>query len=435
MKDKIYYGEQTKAALQNFPFPKHLVHLELIYGIAEVKKAAALAHKIAGEMPAEIADAIATVADEIIAGKHDEQFVTCALQGGAGTSINMNVNEVIANRANELCKLTVHPNDHVNESQSTNDVNPSAMKIACIRLTKELLKNLDVLIKSFEDKARQYRHIMKIGRTHIQDAVPTTFGSEFQSYADILKQDKKRIEETLPYLYELNLGGTAIGNSINASEKYITNAYKELIKITKLPLKQADNMMSQTSSSSDFCHLSAVITILFTDISKIAADIRFLASGPLGGIGEITLKPLQKGSSIMPGKINPIIPEAMNQMAYEIIGKNITIHQAAQHSFLELSLMFPILANSLISMLKLSASGCLVFAESCIQYIEPNTDRAKELLENSTVYATLFSPHLGYDTVSLIVKEAVHTHKTFREVVLAKNLMTEKQFEKISRSN
>lgn len=432
MKNKIYYGEQTSAAIRNFPFPTHKVHLELIYSITEIKKAAALAHKKAQELDTSISEAIAQAADEILSGNFDDQFMTVAIQGGAGTSINMNVNEVIANRAKEICGISVHPNDHVNKSQSTNDVNPSALKIACIRLTNDLIKNLDLLINTFEEKALQYKHIPKIGRTHIQDAVPTTFGSVFQSYADILKRNKNRLEDTIPYLYELNLGGTAIGNSINASDNYIKNVYIELKGITNLSLHKAQNLMSQTSSSSDFCHLSAAINILFTDISKIATDIRFLSSGPLGGIGEINLKPLQKGSSIMPGKINPIIPESMNQIAYDIIGKNITIHQAAQHSFLELSLMFPVLADSIISMLKLASSGIFVFAVNCIQFIEPDSERAKELLENSTVYATLFVPKLGYDTVTEIVKEAVSTKKTLREVIIRKKLLDQTNFEKLT---
>jgi aspartate ammonia-lyase len=426
---KKYYGKQTESAIQNFPFPVHSAALELIYSIAQVKKAAALAHKLTKELPSKITDAIAQASDEILAGKFDDQFKICAIQGGAGTSINMNVNEVIASRASEICGQPVHPNDHVNKSQSTNDVNPSAMKITTVKLTETLLENIDLLIKSFEEKAKEWKEIKKVGRTHIQDALPTTLGAEFKAYADIIKRDKSRIKETLPYLYDLNLGGTAVGNSINASEKYIEQVYKELNKITGLPLKKSDNFMVGTQSSTDFCQLSSTVNILFTDLHKIATDLRFLASGPYGGIGEIMIKPLQKGSSIMPGKVNPVLPEAINQIAYYIAGKNLTIHQASQNSHLELGIMFPVLADSLITILKLSASGVSVFALNCIQQLSANPQKCQEFLEKSTVYATLLVPKLGYDTVTEIVKEAIQTKRSIRELVIQKKLLTQAEFE------
>ncbi len=424
MKKKIYYGDQTKAALNNFPFPTPHVSLELIYAIVLIKKAAAFANKKTGELSPAIAESIVTACNEILAGEFDNQFVTPALQGGAGTSINMNVNEVIATRATELCGEVVHPNDHVNAAQSTNDVNPSALKITCLTLTKILLENITLLIQAFEDKAKQCKSIPKLARTHLQDAIPTTFGAEFQSYADILRRDKQRIEESLSYFEEINLGGTAIGDSTNASDEYIKYVYQELREITRFPLKKANNLMSQTSSSSDFCHLSAMITILFTDISKTATDIRFLASGPRGGIGEITLKELQKGSSIMPGKINPVSPEAMNQIAFAITGKHMTILQAAQNACLELAVMFPVLADELIETLKLAASGALSFA-NCIETMQPNIERAKENLENSTAYATVLVPKLGYDLVSEVVKESIASKKPIREILIKKNLLTD----------
>lgn len=429
---KKYYGQQTENAIQNFPFPIHKASLELIYSITQIKKAAALAHKSANEMSPAIADAIVSACDEILEGLLDDQFVTCSIQGGAGTSINMNVNEVVASRASEICSQKVHPNDHVNKSQSTNDVNPSALKITAIKLTQILLINLDFLIKSLEEKAQEWKDIKKVGRTHIQDALPSTLGSEFKAYADIVKRNKKRIEETLPYLHDLNLGGTAIGNSINASPKYIDEVYKEINKITKLRLKKSDNLMAATQSSSDFCHLSSAINILFTDLHKIAKDIRLLSSGPYGGLGEITVKELQKGSSIMPGKINPILPEAINQIAYDVMGKNLTIQQAAQNANLQLSLMFPILADSLVTMLKVSATGIFVFALNCIQHLIANPEKCKELLENSTVYATMLTPRLGYDTVSAIVKEGVSTKKSIRQLVLEKKLLTQAEFDQLT---
>lgn len=433
VKSKKFYGRQTEQAINNFPFPGQKASLELIYSITEIKKAAALAHKAVQELPENIADAIVLACNEILAGKYDDQFPLPSLQGGAGTSINMNVNEVIASLAAEKVnkRINIHPNDHVNKSQSTNDVNPSALKITCIKLTQILLKNLDSLIQSFEEKAKEFKTIPKLGRTHIQDALPTTLGAEFLSYASALKRNKKRLEEAVGYLYELNLGGTAIGNSINASDVYITEVYRQLKKQTGLPVKKAENLMSQTSSSGDFCHLSGVITILFTDICKIATDLRFLSSGPRGGIGEIRLKALQAGSSIMPGKINPVIPEAMNQIAYDIVGKNITILQAAQNANLELAIMFPILAHSLISLLKLASSGVFVFGLLCVSTISANQKKCKEYLEHSTAYATLLTPKLGYDVISSAVKEAIMRNVSLRTIIIEKQLLSEEEFDRL----
>jgi aspartate ammonia-lyase len=423
MKKQIYYGEQTRQAIKNFPFPTHKVQLELIYAITEIKKAAAQTHKKNHELNESISNAIVQTCDQILAKELDDQFVTCALQGGAGTSINMNVNEVIAKKATEIAKLAIHPNDHVNKAQSTNDVNPSALKIACLKLLKPLEENLNLLIHAFETKAKEYKNVKKLARTHMQDAIPTTLGEEFQAYASILQRDKQRIQETIPYLQELNLGGTAIGNCLNASEKYREEIYRQLNHNIHGKLKKAPNLMSQTSSASDFCHLSAMINILFTDITKIATDIRFMASGPKGGIDEINLEPLQAGSSIMPGKVNPVIPEAINQIAFDIAGKNLTIHQATQNAHLELAIMFPILAENVISILKLAATGCSVFAINCIQSISANKQHCKALLENSTAYATILTPQLGYDLVSQIVKESIATKKTLKETMSKKKLI------------
>ena len=423
---KNHFGPQTEQALENFPFPTHKVHQELIYSIVRIKKAAALANKSAGFLSPEMAEVIVRACDEILGGKYDDQFVTPALQGGAGTSINMNVNEVIASLAN------VHPNDQVNKSQSTNDVNPSALKITVIELTEKFLGKIDVLIKSLEKKAEETKSIKKLARTHFQDATPMTVGAEFLSYAAIVKRDKKRIEEALKYFYELNLGGTAIGDSINASEAYIENVYKELNKITGLSLIKAENFMSQTSSSSDFCGLSSAINILYVDLSKMATDIRCLASGPRGGIGEYILPELQPGSSIMPGKVNPVIPESINQIHYYISGKNLSIHEAAENANLELAVMFPVIADSLISILKMATSGVEVFAIKCIDLIKINEEKCRQHLESSTAYATLLIPKLGYDAVSGLVKEVINSGETLRGLCIKKGLLSEEEFEKLA---
>ena len=429
-----YFGKQTKQAVKNFPFPLPKVHLELIHSITQIKKAAAQANHATGDLDKPRADAIIKACNEILAHKFDDQFVTVSLQGGAGTSINMNVNEVIASRATDILKskkLKVHPNDYVNMSQSTNDVNPSALKIVCLKLTQKLIKNIDHLIKTFNKKAQELKTIKKLGRTHLQDAVPTTLGAEFLAYTEIIRRDKQRIQDALKYLYDLNLGGTAIGNSINASPKYIKHVYQELKKATNLSLKPATSLMAQTSSQTDFCHLSAAVNIFCLDLSKIATDLRLLASGPKGGLGEITLKSLQPGSSIMPGKVNPVIPESINQVSYHVAGKNVTIHQSAKESILELAIMFPLVADSIITALKVTTAATRVFADKCIKTLTANKDQCREHLENSTAYATLLVPHLGYDSVSNIVKQAIKTNTTIRKIVLKRKLLSEKEFDMI----
>jgi aspartate ammonia-lyase len=426
MKNNILYGPQTKTALENFPFDYHRTLREFIYAMVIIKKAAAVANFIAGKLDKKLSNKIVAACDQILTGKFDEQFVVSAHHGGAGTSVNMNVNEVIGTLAG------VHPNDHVNASQSTNDVNPSALKIASIKLTEKLLKSLDYLISVFDEKSQEYKSIQKLGRTHFQDAVPTTLGAELASYRDILKRDKKRIEQALSYLYELNLGATAIGNSINAPKEYIINVYKKLRLITGInELKPLENLMSGTSSDADFCHISGAVTILCNDLSKIASDLRFMSSGPRGGIGEISFKELQPGSSIMPGKVNPIVAETISQTYYLVSGKNLSIHQAAEGAHLELGVMLPIIADSLITMLKIVDTALNIFADRGIKMIVVNKDRCKELLERSTAYATLLSPRLGYDNVSKIVKEAVSMGKTIREIILEKKLLTNEELEKL----
>lgn len=438
-----YIGEQTEKAMKNFPFSAPPISHELVYAIALIKKAAALANFKSGNLDLDRKNAIIKSADEILMGKFDSEFSLSALQGGAGTSIHMNVNEVIALRASEILnekniskktvdsKLKVHYIDHVNLSQSTNDVLPSALKIASEKLLIQLIKDLDKVISIFENKAKEFKNILKLGRTHLQDAVPTTLGAEFKAYADILKRDQNRLKESLSYFYELNLGGTAIGDSINASPEYLKLIYVELNKLTGKSFKPSKNFMSQTSSQSDFVMLSCMVTLLSLDASKIANDIRFMASGPKGGIGEIELGELQKGSSIMPGKVNPILPEAVNQLYFWVSGNNLSIEHAAQASQLELGVMGPTISDSLIMSLKLADEVLLKFAEDCIKNIKANKERCLDLLEKSSAYATLFSPVLGYDTVAEIVKESFKENLSFKELVLSKKLISEKEFNKI----
>ncbi|MCL5666380.1 MAG: aspartate ammonia-lyase [Patescibacteria group bacterium] len=432
---KIYYGEQTRKALNNFSFSAPPVSMEFIYAIAEIKKAAANANYLAGNLDRQRRAAIVRACEEILLGRLDGQFKLPVLQGGAGTSINMNVNEIVAGRANEILReqgenIIVHPNDHVNRSQSTNDVNPSALKVASVRLANRLLKVLDGVITAFEKKAREFQNIPKLGRTHLQDAVPTTLGAEFQSFAETLRRNQKRIKETVPYFLELNLGGTAIGDCVNASPKYLKTVYVELNKIAKLYFKPAASLMSQTSSQTDFAMMSQMLTLLCLDASKIANDIRLLSSGPKGGLGEIVLAELQKGSSIMPGKVNPILPETVNQLYFWVSGSNLSIEHAAQASQLELCVMGPTIADNLIMSLRLAAEVLEKFAKDCVLTLKANKEKCLEHLEKSTAYATLLSPKLGYDAAACLVKESVSSGKTIRALVLEKGLMDKEEFEK-----
>ena len=421
----ILYGSQTIASLENFPFDYPLTHKEFVFAMVMIKKAAVVANEKAGKVTKQQSIRIQTACDEILSEKHNSQFVVPALHGGAGTSIHMNVNEVIASLSES------HANDHVNASQSTNDVNPSALKIASIKLTEILLSNIDELVNQLNLKAKKHAKDQKLARTHMQDAIPTTYGAEFASYRDIIKRDKKRIEEALTYLFELNLGGTAIGDSTNAPQEYREIVFKELRKITGIKqLKPLQNLMAGTSSATDFCGLSSAVTNLCVDLSKIATDFRFMSSGPRGGIGEISFRKLQPGSSIMPGKVNPIICETMNQLYYQVAGMNHTIQLAAEAAHLELGIMLPAIVDSLVVMLKIVGTGLLLFADKGVNMIVVNRERGKELLERSTAYSTLLAPKLGYDVMSQVVQEAIETNSTLREVIIRKKILTNAEFDR-----
>ena len=462
---KRYYGVQTEKAIKNFPFDFRKTHREVIRAIVEIKRAAARAHYLAKELDKQRADAIVRACDEVLRGKHDDQFPLSSFQGGMGTSNHMNVNEVLAASATEILlsgkkgikvrpsdeqgstertsakvrpsdeqgstertSANVHPNDHVNMSHSTNDVMPSALKIASLRLVDEADASLEILISALDKKAKQFANIQKLGRTHIQDAVPMTLGDEFASYAETIRRRQKGLREARAYLIELNLGGSAVGNSINVSPKYKKLLYRELQKVTALPLKPAKNLMSQTASVTDFLVVSSALTALCTDLSKIAGDFRILSSGPKGGIGELILPELQAGSSIMPGKVNPVLPEALSQLYYLVSGNNATIEKACEGAQLELGVMMPVITDRLVESLKLSAEMIEQFAKKCVATVIANKPRIKEHLENSTAYATLLNPIIGYDKAAECVKEAVATGKTLREVVLAKKLLSAKDF-------
>jgi aspartate ammonia-lyase len=433
---KIYYGNETKKALKNFPFSTHPVKEEFILSIVKIKKAAAVANFKAGNLDEFIKRAITLSCDEILNKKHDSQFCISSLQGGAGTATNMNINEVIANRATEILKnkKIVHAFDHVNQSQSTNDVNPSALKIATNLLLKELDFSLNSLIVSLKEKSQEFKKVIKLGRTHLQDAIPVTLGKEFESFAVNLKKHQNELKNIFKLTEKLNLGGTAIGNSINASPVYIKEVYLELNKITGQKFVRADNLMAQTSSQTDFLLISGRLVALCVELSKIASDIKFMSSGPKGGIGEIILPDLQKGSSIMPGKVNPIIPEMINQIYYLVSGNNLTIEKAVEGAEMELGVMLPIITDKLLESIKMTAQGIYQFDKFCIQKIKADKERCLMHLENSTAYATLLVPVLGYDTASLIVEESLKSGRKLRDVIIEDKYLNNKEFDKMINS-
>lgn len=430
---KLYYGKETKKALNNFPFSVRRTRNEFILAMTQIKKAAALANYKADNLSKDIRNAIIKVCDEILENKHANQFPLAYLQGGAGTAINMNVNEVIANIATLILKnkVKVHPNDHVNQCQSTNDVNPSALKISAFYLLQDLNDKLTSLVKTFEVKAKEFKKINKLGRTHLQDAIPTTLGAEFEAYAHNLKRYVAQIKISANLCRILNLGGTAIGNSMNATPLYIKEVYRELNKITNGKFYKAKNMIAKTSGQTDFLLISQTVTALCLDLSKIANDLRFMASGPRGGIGEIILPELQKGSSIIPGKVNPIMPETVNQLYYLVSGNNVSIEKATEASQMELGVMLPIIVEKLIDSIKITTEIISQFDKLCIAGIKANKERCKYHLENSTAYSTLLVPRLGYDIVSEIVKKSISTNKTLRDIVVGEKYLEEKEFNKI----
>lgn len=407
--------------------------------LAQIKKAAAMANFEAGNISRDVKNAIVRAADEVLEGRFSDQFPLPALMGGAGTSIHMNMNEVLASRATEILekagkKIVVHPNDHVNRSQSTNDVNPSAVKVAAVPLLQNLSTVLKELSFTFDQKAKQYKSVIKLARTHLQDAVPITLGEEFGAYAEVIGQHKLEIDRVTSLALILNLGGTAAGNSVNASPKYRAAVYKYLNKITKQNFKPGSNLIPLTNSSGYFLIISQAVNAMCVDMSKIASDLRLMSSGPLGGLGEITLQELQNGSSIMPGKNNPVMPETVNNMYYWVSGNNLSIEQAAGGAQLDLAVMIPTIADKLIQSIKISAQVLEQFNKRCVVSIKANPKRCKELLEKSTAYSTLLTPVLGYEKMSEVVKETVKSGKTLREIIISQKLMSNKEFDKIVNS-
>ncbi len=434
----VYYGVQSLRASLNFPISKHPMHEVLIMNLARVKKACARANMTTGEISPVIGRAIVAACDEILNGHLHSEFIVDAIQGGAGTSANMNANEVIANRAIEILGgekgdySVVHPNDHVNRSQSTNDVFPTAGRLATIELLQPLILCLKHLIEVQEAKAAEFHTIYKIGRTEMQDAVPMRVGQAFSAVASALRRDISKIREAEHSLYYVNLGGTAIGTGINASKAFRSAVVPELSQVCGVELMLAPDLIDATQNLDDFIDVSASIKGCAVTLNKWASDLRLLSSGPATGFNEMNLPPVQNGSSIMPGKINPVIPEAVNQVAFNVIGNDLTITMAASGGQLELNAFEPVLFYKLFESLDTMTNILSIFADQCIAGIELNVAHITEQLESSTYLATVISPVLGYSVSSDLAKESLRTGRSMRSLILENGLMTVEELSELS---
>lgn len=431
------YGIHTARAVDNFPITGiTLSHFpELIESLAMVKKAAALANREFGRLSPEIASAIVSACDLIIAGDERHDFVVDMLQGGAGTSTNMNANEVIANVALKLLGkprgdyATVNPNDHVNLSQSTNDVYPTAVRLTVLRACPELIEEQRLLVNALMAKAVEFDDVIKVGRTQLMDAVPMRLGSEFRAFAVTVGEDIERLKEFAGLLREVNLGGTAIGTGINTPEGYSDRVIRNLAEVSGVPLVPAADLIEATSDLGAFVTFSSVLKRIAVKLSKICNDLRLLNSGPRAGLGEIRLPAVQAGSSIMPGKVNPVIPEVVNQIAYQVIGNDLTVTLAAEAGQLQLNAMEPVLVLNILQSMRMLLRGMAVLREKCIVGIEADRERCAELLEGSLVTVTALNPYIGYAAASRVAKEALTSRRSIRDVVLAEGLMTEEQLQ------
>ena len=434
---EAYYGIHTLRAHENFNLSGIKLHHELIRALADVKKACVLANMRTGHIDKRIANAISEACDEISSGKLHDQFITDVFQGGAGTSANMNANEVIANRAIELLGgkkgdyNLVHPLDHVNLAQSTNDVFPTAVKLAAIRLLIPASQAMSELQKTLQEKENEFAGVLKTGRTEMQDAVPITLGQEFAAWAQAVQRDWWRLYKVEERLRQVNLGGTAVGTGLNADRRYVYIVVDILREITSVPLARAENMIDVTQNMDVFAEVSGLIKAAAVNLAKIASDLRILSSGPKAGIGEIKLPPLQAGSSIMPGKVNPVATEAVSQAAFQIMANDQAISIAAMSGQLELNAFLPMLSHNLFQSLQLLRNAALLLADKCIRGIEADENRCRTLVEGSFAMLTALSPHIGYEAASELALKAEKTGKTIREVALENGLFTREQLDVI----
>ena len=434
-----YWGVHTARAVDNFPISGVPIghYRSLIRALAIVKQATAQANFELGELPANINEAISKACQEVADGKFDTEFVVDAIQGGAGTSTNMNANEVIANRAIEHLGGTkgdydlVHPLNDVNKSQSTNDVYPTALKLALILEINELLKAMAHLQGAFQGKADEFKDVIKMGRTQLQDAVPMTLGQEFATFSRMTMEDIQRLQETIPLLREINLGGTAIGTGLNAPAGYAQKACSILSKLSGFDFMVAEDMVEATQDAGVFVMVSGVLKRIAVKLSKTSNDLRLLSSGPRAGLDEINLPPRQAGSSIMPGKVNPVIPEVVNQIAFAVIGNDVTVTMAAEAGQLQLNAFEPIMCRALMMSITQLRQGCYVLADACVSGITANVEKLRKSVEQSIGLVTVISPVLGYENATIVAQKALADETSVREVVLELGLMTAAEFDEL----
>ncbi|MBF8965440.1 aspartate ammonia-lyase [Pontibacter sp. FD36] len=437
---EVYYGIQTTRALENFHITGTPISKEPLFikAFAYVKKAAALANHKCGVLSKEVTDAIVYASDKLIAGEYLDQFVTDMIQGGAGTSVNMNVNEVIANIGLEHMGHTkgmynyLHPNNHVNCSQSTNDAYPTAFRLALYWKIQAFIESLEALQQSFGRKADEFKEVLKMGRTQLQDAVPMTLGAEFHGFSTTIREDIQRLHEVKMLICEINMGATAIGTSINAPQGYPQMVTDILQEISGVPVVLAEDLIEATCDTGAYVQVSGVMKRCAIKVSKICNDLRLLSSGPRAGLNEINLPRMQPGSSIMPGKVNPVIPEVVNQTAYYVIGADMTVTMAAEAGQLQLNVMEPVIAYSLFNSLTFLENACYTLQSKCVDGITANEEICRNMVMNSIGIVTSLNPILGYEESASIAKEALATGKSIHEItVLERKLITQAKWDEI----
>ncbi len=434
--EDVYYGLQSVRAAENFRITGRKLIREFIDSLAEIKKAAALVNGEDGRLSPRQRDAIVQACDEILAGRFRDQFITDAIQGGAGTSANMNVNEVVANRAIEILGgqkgdySIVHPNDHVNMSQSTNDVIPTAGKMTVLKLMNGLREQMKRLAEALAVKERAFDHILKMGRTQMQDAVPIRLGQEFGAYRSMVERDLTRLNRVPEELSQVNMGGTAIGTCINADHNYVDHIVPMLSRVSGLELTRASNLIDSTQNLDCFVAVSAILRICAVNLSKMANDLRILSSGPRTGFHEINLPPRQNGSSIMPGKVNPVIPEVVSQVAFGIVGNDVTIAMAAEAGQLELNAFEPVVFYKLFESITTLTGAVQTLVDNCIGGITANEEHCEDLVNHSVGIITALCPYIGYSLAADIAKTAIRKNISVREELAARNILSAEEIER-----
>ncbi|MDY6788874.1 MAG: aspartate ammonia-lyase [Candidatus Nanohaloarchaea archaeon] len=434
--EDAYYGSFTSRALENFKITPENTHEEFYHALGQIKKAAAQVNNEIGNLEDEKADAIVKASEQVVEGDFDDEFVLDPIQAGAGTPFHMNANEIIANRATEILggekgEYTVHPNDHVNIGQSSNNVIPTAVRLACLQLSDRLIEELDSLEETFRQKASQFEEIVKVGRTHLQDAVPVGLGQEFGAYATVCSKAKERIERSRQDLLEIGLGGNAIGTGINTSPDFREKLASRLSEVAGRDLRASNDPINTTQFMSEFVEFSSSITAFASDMIKLSDDLMMLCSGPVAGIGEIDLPEVEPGSSIMPGKVNPSIVEAFKMSCIQAKANESAVRSCAEHGDLDMNVMAPLIARNLFHMLKMLENSLEMLRKRCIEGIEADEDRIEEFFEGSTATATALSPYIGYHRTAELVRTALSQDKTIKEVAIDRRILTEQEAEEI----